>query len=356
MIGKAFQLSICIPTFNREGLLRETLTSLLNQFDSEMQGRIEIVISDNASTDDTGAVIQDLRNKWPHVTSFRWPDNMGPDLNFLKVIDLAQGEYCWFLGSDDLVCAGSVRRVLSELERESPDILLFDRFESDATLTAPPVAGSWSALRESFSCDTASERDRFHLFLEQCRDIGGLFSFLSVIVFRRERWEQVSAKDRFVGSAYVHVHVLLDILSQGARFRFLKEPLVLCRLGNDSFCPDSGDIYQRYRRVKLDMDGYLTISRHVFGSDSREHLLIARLVRRITTFGLVKQLMISFLRRGDSEYCERLKYLLSTSGLTWKFLSVWPVSCRYLRLSLLWLALMRFIDNMRKIAIKYQSS
>ena len=355
MSSKVFQLSICIPTFNREGLLRETLASLVTQLDSEMQGRVEIVISDNASTDDTGAVIQDLRNKWPHVTSFRWSDNMGADLNFLKVIDLAQGEYCWFLGSDDIVCAGSVRRVLCELERERPDILLFDRLESDATLTAPPVAGSWSAMRDSFSCDTANERDKFHVFLAQCRDIGGVFSYLSVIVFRRERWEQISAKDRFVGSAYVHVHALLAILSQGARFRFLKKPLVLCRLGNDSFCPDLGDSYQRYRRLKLDMDGYLTISRHVFGSDSREHLLIARLVSRITTFGLVKQLMISFLRRGDDEYCQRLKYLLAASGLTWKSLSVRPVSCRYLRLSLLWLALMRFIDNMRKIVIKYQS-
>ncbi|ACH37877.1 glycosyltransferase, putative [Citrifermentans bemidjiense Bem] len=354
MTCSRFLLSICIPTFNRDSLLRETLKSLTSQLDPALHGRVEIVISDNSSTDDTATVIQDLRNEWQNVTSFCWPENMGPDLNYLKVIDLAQGEYCWFLGSDDVVCDGSLRRVLSELEHK-PDVLLFDRFESDATLTAAPVAGSWSDLPDSFSCDTAKEPDEFHLYLEKCKDLGGLFSFLSVIVFRRDRWESIPSKDRFVGSAYVHVHALFAILAEGARFRFLKEPLVLCRLGNDSFCPDSGDPAQRYRRVKLDIDGYLTISRHVFGSDSPEHRMVLRLVHRITTFGLVKQLMSRFLHQGNQGDCQRLKHLLAASGMTWKSLSVQPVSCRYVRLSLLWLAVMRLFDNMRKVFAKYSS-
>jgi len=49
-------LSICIPTCNRSRLLHESLTSILNSAKG-YEDKIEIVISDNVSTDDTGSVV-----------------------------------------------------------------------------------------------------------------------------------------------------------------------------------------------------------------------------------------------------------------------------------------------------------
>ena len=61
------RLSICIPTFNREGLLRETLTHLREVCDED----IEIAISDNCSSDGTQDVIDSFAGQFQHFRAIR---------------------------------------------------------------------------------------------------------------------------------------------------------------------------------------------------------------------------------------------------------------------------------------------
>src|SRR4051812_9036556 len=90
-------LTIGIPTYNRSTFLRESLAAALAQTHPEM----EIIVSDNASPDDTRAVVNELgRGK---VTYHRHDSNLGPTANFLKCLDLANGKYFAWLQDDDLV-------------------------------------------------------------------------------------------------------------------------------------------------------------------------------------------------------------------------------------------------------------
>ena len=91
---------------------------------------MEIVISDNASTDGTEALVTDYKRRHPSISIvyYRWPQNMGADLNYWKVVELATGEYCWLFGSDDTVPPGAVRKV-AEMLNEHSDIYLFNRTE-----------------------------------------------------------------------------------------------------------------------------------------------------------------------------------------------------------------------------------
>lgn len=98
--------SICIPTFNRAGLLSEAISFSLNQ----SYKNIEIIISDNASTDKTREVVESFSDA--RIKYFRNPENIGPIRNFIKLAELANGEFMSWLQDDDLISSLLVERAI----------------------------------------------------------------------------------------------------------------------------------------------------------------------------------------------------------------------------------------------------
>jgi len=85
-------LSICIPTYNRVSHLCNLLESLVSQPEF-LEGQVEIVISDNASTDGTEVLAKEYASRYPHLQYFRNPTNEGPNLNIYKSMARATGAY-----------------------------------------------------------------------------------------------------------------------------------------------------------------------------------------------------------------------------------------------------------------------
>jgi abequosyltransferase len=111
------RLSICMPTFNRADLLRTTLSHLLPQIDPN---RVEIIVSDNASTDHTEKVINALKPSAPFLKYIRNSTNIGLDNNVLASIEAAEGDYCWLCSDDDIALPGTVDKILSVLCEHAP--------------------------------------------------------------------------------------------------------------------------------------------------------------------------------------------------------------------------------------------
>lgn len=83
-------LSICIPTYNRAEILRHTLE---HYFESpECDETIEVIVSDNASTDDTQLVCEHFSRNYSNFKYYRNEENVR-DANFAIVLDYAKGEY-----------------------------------------------------------------------------------------------------------------------------------------------------------------------------------------------------------------------------------------------------------------------
>ncbi|MBQ0033647.1 MAG: glycosyltransferase family 2 protein [bacterium] len=117
-------LSICIPTYNRLKYLKELLPGLLAQIDAVPEGTVELVVSDNVSTDGTADYLKSIKRDyfrfWTNET------NIGGDRNFLKCIREAKGDYVWLVGDDDLVAPDAVARVLQFIEERRPGLLIAD--------------------------------------------------------------------------------------------------------------------------------------------------------------------------------------------------------------------------------------
>ena len=89
-------VTIGIPTYNREGLVGRAIESALAQD----HPRIEIVISDNCSSDGTARICEEFAARHPQIRYVHQPTNLGATRNFQAVLDLAAGWYFMRPGDD----------------------------------------------------------------------------------------------------------------------------------------------------------------------------------------------------------------------------------------------------------------
>ncbi len=104
---------ICIPTYNAEATIRETLESILAQTYSN----IVVYISDNASTDDTLKAIESIADS--RVTIHRHEVNVGGEENFTRCIKFAKGKYTAIFHADDIYEPEMVAKQMMFLENNS---------------------------------------------------------------------------------------------------------------------------------------------------------------------------------------------------------------------------------------------
>lgn len=101
---------ICIPTYNAAATIRETLKSILLQSYSN----IVILVSDNASTDETLSVVESFSDS--RIIVHRNEVNIGGEGNFNRCIELAEGKYTAIYHADDIYEPDIVEKQVAFLE------------------------------------------------------------------------------------------------------------------------------------------------------------------------------------------------------------------------------------------------
>lgn len=91
--------SILIPTYNREKYIQESVKSVLSQTLQDF----EIVISDNASTDNTWKTVQNLAKKDKKIRIYRQKKNIGSGNNINSLLTKPKGKYAIVLFDDDII-------------------------------------------------------------------------------------------------------------------------------------------------------------------------------------------------------------------------------------------------------------
>jgi abequosyltransferase len=119
-------LTIAVPTYNRSANLELLLRGLAPDLANEH--RVELLISDNCSPDDTPALVERFVQNGLRCRYIRNEKNIGPDLNFLQCYSLAAGEYVWVFGDDDVLLPGSVATILRWIDNRSFDLVYLAPF------------------------------------------------------------------------------------------------------------------------------------------------------------------------------------------------------------------------------------
>ena len=113
-------VSIGIPTYNGANKIEKALNSILNQ----NYPNIEIVISDNGSTDNTEEVVREYAERDHRIKYFKQPQNKGLSFNFEFVLQNATGKYFLWLSDDDELLPNILNTYVDYLENNPEYILV----------------------------------------------------------------------------------------------------------------------------------------------------------------------------------------------------------------------------------------
>lgn len=116
-------LSILIPVYNVAPYVGECVASVMDQW---IDG-VEVLLLDDASTDDSAAFIQQLGLRYPgRIRLLQHARNRGLSAARNTLLAQAQGHHAWFLDSDDLLCPGALAGLRRILLAHDPDLVLCD--------------------------------------------------------------------------------------------------------------------------------------------------------------------------------------------------------------------------------------
>ncbi len=202
-------LSICIPTYNQVGELRETLKSLVPQLKEE----VEVVIGDDSDNLDSSEMIKREFSSYP-IRHFKNEKRLGFDKNLLFVTGQARGRYIWWFG-DDVFEPDALSYILPVLKRD-PEI---------SFLWVNSINSSSSGHR--FPSLPYTKDKIWPDGNEVLKDASNLLAFVSAIVFRKEDIADLNVEkmEKIVDLGFINLHIVLHLLSKKNKFYCVSKPL-----------------------------------------------------------------------------------------------------------------------------------
>lgn len=206
-------LTFAIPTYNRAKCLDQLLGALLHQFRGE--NRVELLVSDNASTDNTPAVVEAYKQQGLSIRYMRNPANQGPDFNILQCYRQAAGKYVWIFGDDDMIAPGALERVLKALSTQKYDLVCIRAYHFEGEYVQHKNFTSTSDLELTSVDDLA-------------RQINVFFTFISGIIVHKEYISSLPHRpfDSLLGTSLVQLGPIYATLNRHRRSLLIRDPLV----------------------------------------------------------------------------------------------------------------------------------
>lgn len=253
------KLSICIPTYNRAAHLANCLQSIISN-KSRPRIDFQVCVSDNCSSDETEGVVRRAQG----IMAIKYQKNsrnLGIPKNFLNVVEMADGEFVWLIGDDDLLLPCALEE-LDDLIGRYHDLDFF--YINSCHLTTQYVSSfaqpfdtsnlpnmmtpfsSWPASGELMFMDLVDPKISFDF-------LGGMF----LSVFRRSHWiknvnvlNEAAVLDTRTFShfdnTFPHVKIFAKAFANSKAY-FCAKPLSVCLTGAREWAP----MYPFVRSVRL---------------------------------------------------------------------------------------------------------
>ena len=174
MLSERPLLTIAVPTYNRAHLVGPLLAEFKRQLRDE--SRVEMIVSNNASTDGTKIVVDSLCDGWPNAVCLHNERNIGADANFIQCFEKAAGRYLWIFSDDDFPAPGCIETVLDLISRDDYDLIYVNSYIFDDDPTHSSTARKASRPAEVFT-SASSFAARIHVF----------FTFISANIINKDR-------------------------------------------------------------------------------------------------------------------------------------------------------------------------
>ncbi len=195
-------LTIAVPTYNRGKSLQSTLLKFISEIELQAITEIEILVSDNCSTDDTAEICTRIAAEHPTicVTYTKNETNIGFDRNVDALFRRAKGLYVWTFSDDDELGDGALASVI-DLLRQREVRFAFVNYE--VSVAGAPMQSRYGA-----------GESRWLNAVDLLKEIRFSNSLISSCIFLRDAWIKSNPQQHF-DTLWIHFFVARDILLRG---------------------------------------------------------------------------------------------------------------------------------------------
>jgi len=213
-------LSICIPTYNRADCLRKCLSGLLSQINGELKDIVEIIVSDNASTDNTRDVVNNYKS-YQNFSYYRNQNNLGMDGNFYACYRYASGKFIWIFSDDDFLlpnALGLIVRLLQNNQDLGVCYLNSEWADDIDSVDIMPV----TKLNEKFSFSSK----------EFINEINYWITFLTGNIINKDLIKDKIFPDENMGTLFVQLSWVIPAIFASKKNVLVQEKVILCKANN----------------------------------------------------------------------------------------------------------------------------
>jgi len=219
-------LTYGIITYNRSKYLRKSLKSVLDQVGNDEL--VEVLVSDNCSTDDTKEVVQEFQKKYKNLRYHCNETNVGGDANIHVALREGRGEYVIAAGDDDYPADGTLNLLLTQIYRHR-----------DCTLFYMTNLNHEEGIYEGNGYLDCLDKLSFYI------------TWISGIVVRKDDYAAIVDPEKHVNLHLSQVYMQMKMLKKNPRFFILYGPLF--RIGEEGHMPSGYNLIEVFVKNYFDI-------------------------------------------------------------------------------------------------------
>ena len=221
-------ITVAVPTYNSPNTLKFCIDSILDQSTKLSNGfELEVIVSDNGSTDNTPEICSDYVRKYGgFFRYYRHAENIGYDKNIASLFSYSQGKFVKILCDDDAFDSNALEAHFSVLKKHPEvDIILsnFDVLDKD-----------FKNIIHSMSLNG----DKDGIFGSAATFLGAAahrYGQTSSLTFSRDAWNRISCQNA-IGTMHIQVYMVLHLLmAESSSAYILNNPWIKVRTGSPNF-------------------------------------------------------------------------------------------------------------------------
>jgi glycosyltransferase involved in cell wall biosynthesis len=194
------KLSVCLLTYNRAGLISQTIETILNQTLNDF----ELIINDNCSSDETESICREFMKHDNRISYYRNEINIGLTGNYQAAYNRSSSQYVAFLHDSDLYHPDLLKEWLGALKKFPSAAFVFNSIEAidfkDQHIRTwiheyPPLIQPGSKLRDDLLSHWGCPVNGMVMLNRKCVEDVGMFDMKRFPVLGDvDMWMRLSAK------------------------------------------------------------------------------------------------------------------------------------------------------------------
>ena len=225
-------ISIVIPSNNRTDLLEQAILSITSE--TGWSSNCELCISDNSEGNETSTFINTKYSGISQIVYRRSLDAPSLDENVNMAISMAQGEYVWVFGDDDLIEENFLAELITYLKSNKLDIIILNS-------SSFQERGQVEVSRRYLDSLVVYKPNDNDLFLA---DQGAYLTYVPCIVIKKKLWKKFFRPEK-IGTFFAHIDAVCRA-KIGHTAHSLPVPAIKMRLHTQTWTAKHFEIWNIY--------------------------------------------------------------------------------------------------------------